>query len=159
MQSLISRVLDGTQAQPLLLFCVTLLEFKVASEFFSLTAPALSWSHCCSILYAKGIQSRRVLTGWKETMFTFTQVFSTSLWGGMLVPIGDKPSSIADRSVWQRLFHLSLGLWFYCCFGCFLPTTAILKLFLIFMWKQVLKYSVLIHHACLLFFPPGFLSV
>ncbi|KAM7317441.1 hypothetical protein ACRRTK_023743 [Alexandromys fortis] len=24
-------------------------------------------------------------------------VFSTSLWGGMLVPIGDKPSSIADR--------------------------------------------------------------
>ncbi|XP_023380608.1 sorting and assembly machinery component 50 homolog [Pteropus vampyrus] len=27
----------------------------------------------------------------------FDSVFSTSLWGGMLVPIGDKPSSIADR--------------------------------------------------------------
>lgn len=25
------------------------------------------------------------------------QVLSTSLWGGMLVPLGDKPSSIADR--------------------------------------------------------------
>uniref|UniRef100_A0A4X1W432 Sorting and assembly machinery component 50 homolog n=2 Tax=Sus scrofa TaxID=9823 RepID=A0A4X1W432_PIG len=27
----------------------------------------------------------------------FDSVFSASLWGGMLVPIGDKPSSIADR--------------------------------------------------------------
>uniref|UniRef100_A0A8P0P7Q2 Sorting and assembly machinery component 50 homolog n=2 Tax=Canis lupus familiaris TaxID=9615 RepID=A0A8P0P7Q2_CANLF len=27
----------------------------------------------------------------------FDSVFSTSLWGGVLVPIGDKPSSIADR--------------------------------------------------------------
>ncbi|KAK2509001.1 hypothetical protein MC885_002379 [Smutsia gigantea] len=27
----------------------------------------------------------------------FDSVFSTSLWGGMLVPIGDRPSSIADR--------------------------------------------------------------
>ncbi|KAH0616400.1 hypothetical protein JD844_027460 [Phrynosoma platyrhinos] len=26
-------------------------------------------------------------------------VFSASFWGGMLVPIGDKPSSIADRQV------------------------------------------------------------
>uniref|UniRef100_A0A8D0UPM6 SAMM50 sorting and assembly machinery component n=2 Tax=Sus scrofa TaxID=9823 RepID=A0A8D0UPM6_PIG len=30
-------------------------------------------------------------------LFIFHQVFSASLWGGMLVPIGDKPSSIADR--------------------------------------------------------------
>ncbi|NXA56054.1 SAM50 protein, partial [Nothocercus julius] len=27
----------------------------------------------------------------------FPKVFSASLWGGMLIPIGDKPSSIADR--------------------------------------------------------------
>lgn len=33
----------------------------------------------------------------RNTVFALAQVFSTSLWGGMLVPIGDKPSSIADR--------------------------------------------------------------
>lgn len=30
-------------------------------------------------------------------MFFFFQVLSASLWGGLLLPIGDKPTSIADR--------------------------------------------------------------
>lgn len=33
----------------------------------------------------------------ETAVLVFPQVFSTSLWGGVLVPIGDKPSSIADR--------------------------------------------------------------
>lgn len=32
-----------------------------------------------------------------QTLSVSAQVVSVSLWGGMLVPIGDKPSSIADR--------------------------------------------------------------
>lgn len=31
------------------------------------------------------------------TVSALLQVVSVSLWGGMLVPIGEKPSSIADR--------------------------------------------------------------
>ncbi|OXB61760.1 hypothetical protein ASZ78_002325 [Callipepla squamata] len=33
----------------------------------------------------------------RGALLKINQVFSASLWGGMLVPIGDKPSSIADR--------------------------------------------------------------
>lgn len=72
----------------------------------------------------------------KETVFAFAQVFSTSLWGGMLVPIGDKPSSIADRSV-RRLPHL---LWDFGLF-LFLQRGPVFTLLWVFMWKQILKYS------------------
>lgn len=65
--------------------------------------PELCTLQALGTTRSQGVFCLLMLVGRKETveengcLFIFRQVFSASLWGGMLVPIGDKPSSIADR--------------------------------------------------------------